>query len=295
MTVGNAILLCCVEWIVVAAISARPRGARVALVVAVLMLSLPFFVRTSALGRLAFSSALVWCVMRTTDLAFDPPLEGVLRRLAHLFSFVDSRLMIRQKSHVDWRSLGRLAGALSLGAAAVVALRLSTDFPLSVRYAVRWSAGGLALFVCLQSAGALIGVISAASGVWAPPLNDAPYSSRSLSEFWSRRWNLSMNRIIRSRAFSPLARRSPRLALWASFVLSAAVHAYAIGAALGAVAALSWALFFLVQPLALFAERGVGVRGWPPVAGRAWTLTVLIALCPLMVEPALWLVEGSGR
>ena len=35
------------------------------------------------------------------------------------------------------------------------------------------------------------------------------------------------------------------------------------------------------------AERGLGVRRWAPWAGHAWTVAVLGALSPLMVEPGL--------
>jgi hypothetical protein len=54
-----------------------------------------------------------------------------------------------------------------------------------------------------------------------------------------------------------------------------------------------WGAFFLVQPPLIAVERRMKVRRWRPAAGRAWTLAALAIASPLLVEPALQLVEPS--
>lgn len=56
---------------------------------------------------------------------------------------------------------------------------------------------------------------------------------------------------------------------------------------------LMWGTFFVVQPLLIAVERWMKVRRWRPAAGRAWTLAVLAITSPLIVEPALQLIEPS--
>jgi len=97
--------------------------------------------------------------------------------------------------------------------------------------------------------------------------------------------------VLRDRCFTPLSRVSPMFALTASFTVSALIHAYAIGAALGMSAAASWALFFLAQPLAIAVERRIRVRRWPEPAARAWTVGTVIVLSPLFAGPLVRLTE----
>jgi hypothetical protein len=82
------------------------------------------------------------------------------------------------------------------------------------------------------------------------------------------------------------------LALFTAFALSGVGHAL-----LAYMALERWKIplicgaFFLVQLLLIAAERWMNVRRWRPMAGRAWTLAVLAITSPLIVEPALQIVE----
>jgi hypothetical protein len=81
-------------------------------------------------------------------------------------------------------------------------------------------------------------------------------------------------------------------ALFATFGASAALHAYLIGI-IDVWAALSWAMFFLAQPVLILIERKLRVRRWPPVGSRAWTITSLSLLLPLLLNPLLPLFNTS--
>lgn len=147
-------------------------------------------------------------------------------------------------------------------------------------------------FALLECGAASMHVITALLGLTPPPLHDAPYRALTVSEFWGRRWNLTMSSFLREHCFAPLSRRSPVVALFASFAASAAIHAYLAAVALGALAALSWVAFFLAQPLVIATERRLHVRRWPPAAGWVWTVAGLALFSPLFLEPFLWLFEA---
>ncbi|MBW3563960.1 MAG: membrane bound O-acyl transferase family-domain-containing protein, partial [Acidobacteria bacterium] len=152
---------------------------------------------------------------------------------------------------------------------------------------VLWIAAGVAVFCALELAAGTLELLAAAFGRAIPAVNDAPYRAPTVSEFWSRRWNLVMTRILQERCFKPLVRWNVGLAWFSCFVLSAAIHAYAMGAALGTVPAISWGAFFLIQPVVIIVERRLGVRRWAWYAGRLWTMAMLLLTLPLFAEPVL--------
>ncbi len=92
--------------------------------------------------------------------------------------------------------------------------------------------------------------------------------------------------------FVPLRRRGAALALSAAFIASALVHAYQTTVALGGLAAVAMATFFMVQPPLMMVERWLGVRRWPAPAGFLWTFGLLFTLAPLLIEPVLPILLG---
>jgi hypothetical protein len=136
-------------------------------------------------------------------------------------------------------------------------------------------------------------VVSAPLGLIVPPLFQSPYRSASISEFWSRRWNLRVSEFLfRKCCFAPLARRNLALALFAPFALSGVIHACLAYVAQGRwPISLCFGAFFVVQPLFIGIERLLAARRWRPVARRAWTLGALAMTSPLIVEPVLQIVE----
>ena len=86
----------------------------------------------------------------------------------------------------------------------------------------------------------------------------------------------------------------PLVGVFLAFLVSAAFHAYAIWVGLGffaGVAMTAWTFaYFVAQALVMLVEQPLGVRKWPSVAGHVWTVTWMLALAPMFVEPVLRLL-----
>ena len=131
--------------------------------------------------------------------------------------------------------------------------------------------------------------LTALMGLNAPALMRSPILSTSVSEFWTKRWNVAASALgFRPLVFAPLARRGIVLALSMAFFASAVAHVLLVYMAI-----VRWKIslicgtFFLVQPLLILAERRMKVRLWPIAAARVWTLAVLAITSPLFVEPVI--------
>lgn len=108
------------------------------------------------------------------------------------------------------------------------------------------------------------------SGLHASPIMDRPLASRSLGEFWGRRWNRAFSEPAFRLICRPVTRRlGPASGILATFLVSGLLHELAItvpgGSGHGGPT-----LYFLIQGLGLMAERttmaralgvGVGMRG----------------------------------
>jgi hypothetical protein len=115
-----------------------------------------------------------------------------------------------------------------------------------------------------------------------------PILSRTIAEFWGVRWSTVVHRWLRSNAYEPLARRRfPRAGVVLAFTASALLHAYMVWPAAGIVPALWMLAFFLAHGFFLIVEARLGVRRWPPIGGRAFTLGVFLVTVPLFMEPIL--------
>ena len=279
------------DVVVVGALAGSPAGAGAALVVTALLLPFPVFVEGPPLVRAVLAIGLVVCMLKALDLRRGSPIPGFARRVGHVLAIFDTRCARRRPAGLDRSALVRVAVAGALALAALGALRATAVLTGAPRYATRWLSVAALLFAWFETMVALLRVAAAASGMEAPLLHDRPQESRSLSEFWARRWNRVVSSLLHDLCFRPAARVSPALGLIAAFAASAAIHGYAMGVALGLVAGLSWAAFFLAQPLLIAAERASGARRWPPMAGRAWTVAALALPAPLFLEPVARLFE----
>ncbi len=123
------------------------------------------------------------------------------------------------------------------------------------------------------------------AGVDARPLMNWPVLSRSLSEFWGRRWNTAFRDLTHRSLFRPLAGRlGPRAGVAAGFAFSGLVHDLVISVPAGG--GYGWpTAYFAVQGVGLLAERSRAGRslglggGW---RGRAFTAAAVVG-------PAYWL------
>ena len=125
------------------------------------------------------------------------------------------------------------------------------------------------------------GLFDLVSAAWrklrvdAPPIMNAPLRSRSVAEFWGRRWNAAFNQLTTSLVFRPIARRTnPAVATLCAFGVSGLVHELVISLPAGGGYGLPTA-YFLIQGAALLCERRFG-------ASRLFTIIVVAA-------PAFWL------
>ncbi|MBC7782519.1 MAG: hypothetical protein H7144_01660 [Burkholderiales bacterium] len=119
-------------------------------------------------------------------------------------------------------------------------------------------------------------------GVDAEPLMHNPAVSRSVGEFWGRRWNMAFRDIAFRFLFRPLTRRiGPAWATMVGFVVSGVAHEMAItfpaGAGYGRPT-----LFFVIQGIAMLVERrGLGAR----LRGHMWTVLVTAGSLAVLFPP----------
>jgi D-alanyl-lipoteichoic acid acyltransferase DltB (MBOAT superfamily) len=123
----------------------------------------------------------------------------------------------------------------------------------------------------------LIALLWQRAGVAATPIMRAPVLARSLTEFWSDRWNLAFRDLVNPLMFRPLAARyGLPAATMATFLASGLVHELAISVPARGGFGLP-TLYFLLQGLGLLFERSeiakrAGLRGG--ARGRLFTLAV---------------------
>ncbi|HVF36113.1 MAG TPA: MBOAT family protein [Candidatus Saccharimonadia bacterium] len=287
MTPATGFAIWLAEALLIAAWSAHRDGARIALAIAVLLLPYPFLIDAAPWVRMMFAIGALWCCVRAADFVFEPAPARFGARFVHLFAILDTRLVARGSVPVPGRWFLFAALAFVLACAALLAIHAGDSHEPAARYAIRWFAGIVLIVAMFEMLTALARIVTALAGLDAPALSDTPHRARSIAEFWSSRWNLVVGKVLRDRIFTPLAHRGPVFAIWATFAVSAAFHAYLIGVALEAPAALASAAFFLVQPVLLGAERKLRIRHMPEPARRAWTIGILALFSPLFIEPVL--------
>ena len=189
-------------------------------------------------------------------------------------AFLDPRpLPDRRPTPGEWALAG---GKLALGVALTWgAVRLLPDDRPLLR---GWVGMAGLVFVLHFGSFHLLSCAWRAAGADAKPLMNWPVLSRSVSEFWGRRWNTAFRDLAYRFLFRPLAGRlGPRVGLAAGFLFSGVVHDFVISVPAGG--GYGWpTLYFVVQGLGLLAERsragrrlGLGA-GW---RGRAFAAAVV--------------------
>jgi alginate O-acetyltransferase complex protein AlgI len=106
-----------------------------------------------------------------------------------------------------------------------------------------------------------------------------PLASRTLGEFWGRRWNLAFHAVARDFVFKPVARRrGPVAGILATFFFSGLLHEVLLSVPVGGGYGLPL-LYFLLHGALVLAERRWAIRG------RVWTLFWVLAPAPLLFHP----------
>jgi alginate O-acetyltransferase complex protein AlgI len=141
------------------------------------------------------------------------------------------------------------------------------------------------------------------AGVDARPLFRAPLSSRSLAEFWGRRWNLAFSEMTALGVYRPLVGRLGKgPATAAAFLCSGLLHELAISVPVKAGFGLPLTYFALHGLLVLVERRleraGRAVSGWG-WGSHAWVIGWLALPLPILFHPpflrgAVWPLIGMG-
>ncbi len=270
----------------------HPIGRRIGILLTGFLLSVPCFVRASPFVR----CVLICCsFLPCAIVALQPPegfSNGFRERIGFLISWMGTREVKRRPRTFEVSSLLQLIAATAVLVAMVAIVKSFS--PAGTWQPVRWFAGGIMILAFAAMSTTFHSFFTAALGVVAPGLFQSPHLSRSVTEFWTKRWNPGASLIFRKACFEPVARYSAVTALFLTFLASAIGHALLPFMALGRWnISLACGAFFFVQPLFIAIERLMGVRHWPPAAGWAWTMIVLALTSPLFVEPALQIIEPS--
>lgn len=289
----TAIAVLCVTMGMVLFLSVHPVGARIGALLSGLLLAVPCFVRAEPLQRGLLMCSMAGPFVAAAALVLVPPIPGLRPRVAYLLAWEGTREVTRRACSFDVGSLFHLILATVIFAAAIAAVKAIPASGLWLP--ARWFTGGILIFAFAEMATAGLPLVSAAFGLTVPQLMQSPWRSASVSEFWTKRWNIfASQKIFRPYIYAPLARWSAAVALFSTFFVSGLAHSLLAFMAIG-----KWGIslccgaFFVIQPLLIAVERRMKVRRWPPVAAQAWTLTALAITSPLFVEPALQIAANS--
>ena len=285
-------LVILVAWAAAAAFaitgSRRRRAGGVAFAVGALMV--PSFVPADVpVVRAALALGAVSIGARAVDLARCRSTTTFWARFAHVTSLVDHRQLRRATPTLDRRALVVAVGYGALGAVGLTAVALAAMLTASeAARALRWGGGALAVYALTDASFSLLVVGYRAGGFVPPPLHRQPIASRTISEFWAARWNLTVSACCaptsssrwRSEAGLPLV--SPRL-LSAVRSRTPTSPASPRGPALGP----RWVRFSSSKAHSCSSNGALGVRRWPAGVARTCTIGVMLATSPLFVEPFL--------
>ena len=187
-----------------------------------------------------------------------------------------------------------LPGGLPLMARGAVRLAAGALLLLAARRA--WAEGNavLATVLALPALSLILhfGIFNVLAGLWrqlgarCDALFRAPLRSRSLTEFWGRRWNLAFSEMTALGIYRPLEPRMGRsIAMVAAFLASGLLHEIAISLPVNRGFGLPLS-YFALHGLLMLAEQGLERAGHPIFRhawiGRTWTLFWLALPLPIL-------------
>lgn len=257
----------------------------VVVLIAMLAVVLPQLPDAPAL-RALLALGCLWALVRHLELAWTDWRPSTLERVWFIAAPYDTRNLLRAPAPTSWR---RFLARVGLSALAGLACLLAFHGALSTGVeALRWLGAAVGFYLGVQAVLIGLSAVHESLGWFMPPVLVQPLMSRSVAEFWGRRWNRPVRDWLYRRAFLPHARRGhPTRGLLVAFALSAFAHTYPIAVSLTPAMAASMAAFFLLQPGLIGLERVMGIGTWSPTWARAWTVSALLVTSPLFTEPLL--------
>jgi hypothetical protein len=222
--------------------------------------------------------AAVIVVVKLYDMQCDsrrgtrPNLGPFAAFLGNPFSLVRRRLMDEPLpgARENLLRLGRGILGLSAGIALLIGLfRVDWDgYPFLVEHTAKVAAFYVAIISGLNGLAALWRL----AGGLARDYMDNPFVARTPADFW-RRYNRPMHQFFWEDIFKPVGGlRVPMRATLLVFAVSAVMHEYIFGMAIGRVQGYQTA-FFLLQGIAVAATARVKARGWKAVPWTVGTLS----------------------
>ena len=272
--------------VVVAILARTDVTARIAFAFTIALLPLPWLVSAPDEQRVLLAAAVGFVLMSAADFAAGRRPGTVRGRLAYVLAFtalIDAMTAVRIERRFEGVTAARIVLQTLFSVAAIALWSALAELPTAPRIVIRLLIAAVLILLVAELHTNLVQLAAAACGMRVASPHDRPYRSRSLVDFWSRRWNRTAGHWFRRHVFVPLRGKSTIPALFSLFTLSAAMHVYLIASVVPARWMLMCALFFLVQPVLMLTERRLRVGRWPAVAGRLWTVTLLVALLPLLL------------
>ena len=234
----------------------------------------------------------IWTTLslgRVIDLVSDSCDLSFGARLWHVFGLVDTRQTTRVPPALDSKALGK---TLVYAVLAAIGLMIVIDIAPAIDgtgyWVLRWLGGALFFYGLADAVEGVVRTLYRAIGISVPRQQIVPIVSRSVQEFWGKRWNRAVSAWLRTHCFLPFARRRQiRTGLVAAFCASAVFHAYFTWVAVGGIMALAMVAFFLIQGGFVLLELQTHVTRWDPILAHAWTVVAVLGCSPLFIEPLL--------
>ncbi len=230
-----------------------------------------------------------WSLGRVIDLAAESHDRSFAARLWHVFGLVDTRQATWAPPTIDAKALGKtIAYAVLATVGLMIAIDIAPNADGAWYWFLRWFGGAVFFYSLADAVEGGVRTLYRAAGVIVPRQHVLPIVSRSVQEFWGKRWNRAVGGWLRMHCFLPFARRRQiRTGFVAAFCASAVFHAYFTWVAVGAGMALAMVIFFLIQGGCVLLELWMGVARWHPFFAHTWTVVAVLGCSPLFIEPFL--------
>jgi predicted DCC family thiol-disulfide oxidoreductase YuxK len=153
--------------------------------------------------------------------------------------------------------------------------------------ALEWFGIAALLFTIHLSFSDVLTGIPRTKGWGVARLFNNPFNSKSLHEFWSKRWNVAFIEMDRILFFKPLQRLfGIRGAIFGVFVVSGILHELAISYPAQSGWGLPFAYFILQGILVLLETTKLKIKRWPSIVRRLWTYFWILSPLPILFHGA---------
>jgi hypothetical protein len=244
-----------------------------------------FLPREWAIVRTCVAFGVAGAFLRLIEIVRKPETFDLRQRVINVLApFLDARRFQTGPTGICWSAFLTAAAELAV---AIVLVILAGQTPPTHPYASlaaleRTTIGGASCYLFVDATGRAVHALCLSCGLVVDKPHDMPILSRSLGEFWGKRWNRVVNKWLHDNTFRPVAVRAGISAgIFAAFALSGVLHFVPI-ALVCSVQAATWMLtFFLIHGVLVIAEAKLRIES------RAVTIGAFLITSPLFVEPML--------